>query len=141
MIIDTSALFALFRTDDPDHAAVSDTVESAGVLIVSPYVVAELDYLIRARVGQWAEISALGELSSGAFELPSLQAADLWACAGLVERYANLDIGVADASLVVLADRFGTHTICTLNRRHFSAIRTLDGRHFEVVPEIGHVNR
>ncbi len=134
MIVDTSGLFALFRADDPDHGAVADVLEQADLLVVSPYVVAELDYLVRTRIGFRAEILALVELCSGAYELPALQAADLVACAGLVERYADQDIGVTDASLVVLAGRYGLHTVCTLDRRHFGTIRALDGRPFEVLP-------
>ncbi|MFM8352862.1 MAG: PIN domain-containing protein [Actinomycetales bacterium] len=133
-MVDTSGLLALYRADDPDHAAVAAVLEHAGLLVVSPYVVAELDYLVRSRVGLHAEILALTELCSGAYELPTLQAADLLACAGLVERYADQDIGVTDASLVVLADRYGTHTICTLDRRHFGSIRSLDGQPFHVLP-------
>ncbi len=59
---------------------------------------------------------------------------DVKACAGLVERYADQDIGVTDASLVLLADRYGTHTICTLDRRHFGSLRALDGHPFQVLP-------
>lgn len=134
MIVDTSGLFALYRSDDPDHAAVATVLEHAALLVISPYVVAELDYLVRTRVGLRAEILALTELCSGAYEFPTLQAADLLACAGLVERYADQDIGVTEASLVLLADRYGTHTICTLDRRHFGSLRALDGQPFQVLP-------
>ena len=70
MIIDTSALIALFNDRDPAHA---ETVELFGSstddLIVSPYVVAELDYLVLTREGVQAELTVLRALSGGAWEL------------------------------------------------------------------------
>jgi hypothetical protein len=34
----------------------------------------------------------------------------------------------------VLADRYQTRTICTLDRRHFSILRSLDGQEFTLIP-------
>jgi hypothetical protein len=50
------------------------------------------------------------------------------------ERYARLDAALADASLVVLADRHGTRDILTLDRRHFRALTGLDGQPFRLLP-------
>jgi uncharacterized protein len=35
---------------------------------------------------------------------------------------------------VVLADRYGTTTVATLDRRHFSVLRPLSGGYFAIVP-------
>ncbi|HEX7322682.1 MAG TPA: PIN domain-containing protein, partial [Mycobacterium sp.] len=78
MIVDTSALLAYFDAAEPDHHAVSHIIDSAGdALVVSPYVVAELDYLVGTRVGVQAELAVLRELSGGAWELPDFGAAEL----------------------------------------------------------------
>ena len=134
IIVDTSALFAFMRLDDPDHAPVSRALDVSVPLVVSPFVIAELDYLVETRIGIRAELAVLAELSSGSYELPALTAADLISCAALIERYSDERVGVTDASLVVLADRYQTRTICTLDRRHFSVLRTLDDRPFDIVP-------
>ena len=52
----------------------------------------------------------------------------------VVVRYADLHLGVADASLVVLADRCATSRVLTLDRRRFEAVRTLGGAPFTVLP-------
>ena len=52
----------------------------------------------------------------------------------LVDQYRGLGIGVADASLTVLAERYRTRTILTLDPRHFDVMRPLDGGHFDIVP-------
>ena len=135
IIIDTSAVFALFVAADRDHRAVADLLtESDDGLVVSPYVVAELDYLIAKRGGVRDELLALNELCSGAYELPIMGVADLISCSMVIARYADQRIGVPDASLVVRADRYQTRTICTLDRRHFSVLRTLDDQPFDIVP-------
>ena len=134
IIVDTSALFAFMRIDDPDHAQVSRALDVSVPLVVSPFVIAEVDYLVATRIGIRAELAVLAELSSGSYELPALTAADLISCAALIECYSDQRVGVADASLVVLADRYQTRTICTLDRRHFSVLRTLDGQKLTLVP-------
>jgi predicted nucleic acid-binding protein len=54
--------------------------------------------------------------------------------ARLIRRYHDQDIGITDASLAVLARRYGTRTILTLDRRHFGVIRPLDGGRFKLIP-------
>lgn len=135
MIVDTSALLAYFDKLEPDHAAVSAVLERAtDPLVVSPYVVAEMDYLVATRHGTDAELAALAELAGGAWELPGFEAPDLTAAGRVIERYADQSIGVADASIVVLAARYRTKTIVTLDRRHFGVVRPLSGGRFTVLP-------
>lgn len=114
MIIDTSALLAYFDAAEPDHAAVSECIDSsADALVVSPYVVAELDYLVATRVGVDAELAVLRELAGGAWELANCGAAEIEQAARIVTKYQDQRIGIADAANVVLADRYRTRTILT----------------------------
>ncbi|WP_102142005.1 PIN domain-containing protein [Mycobacterium hubeiense] len=135
MIIDTSALLAYFDAGEPDHDAVARVIDgNEDPLVISPYVVAELDYLVATRVGVDAKLAVLGELSSGAWELAAIGGSDLELAASVVKKYRDQNIGVADASNVVLADRYQTRTIVTLDRRHFEVLRPLRGGRFIVVP-------
>jgi predicted nucleic acid-binding protein len=108
-----------------------DTDES---LVVSPYVVAELDYLVASRLGVSAELAVLADLASGAWDLAAIDAEALSQARSLIERYAGQRIGVADAANVVLAARYRTRTIVTLDRRHFDVLRPLAGGRFTVLP-------
>jgi len=135
VIVDTSALLAFFDRDEPDHVAVSAVLaHPVEPLVVSPYVVAELDYLVGARLGVSAELAALRELAGGAWDLPTMDVSDLERACSIIERYADQALGVADASNVVLADRYGTRTVVTLDRRHFSILRPLNGGRFKMLP-------
>jgi predicted nucleic acid-binding protein len=135
VIVDTSALLAFFDRDEPDHAAVSALLaQPSEPLVVSPFVVAELDYLVASHLGVSAELDVLRELSGGAWDLAAIDAADLERACSIIDRYSDQGLGVADASNVVLADRYGTRTIATLDHRHFDVLRPLGGGHFTVVP-------
>jgi predicted nucleic acid-binding protein len=135
IIADTSGLLAFFDRGEPEHRAVSDAVARvAGPLVVSPYVVAELDYLLATRVGVAQELAVLRELSGGAYVLSEFGAADMATAAVVIERYRAQDIGIADASIVVLAARYSTRRILTLDRRHFSVLRPSQGGRFSLLP-------
>jgi len=135
IVADTSGLLALFNRTEPAHHAVQRLVDGTrDPLVVSPYVVAELDYLVATRIGVEAELAVLAELAGGAYELAPIGPADLHAARNVVERYRDQSIGVADASIVVLADRYGTREALTLDRRHFEVLRPLTGGRFKLLP-------
>ena len=135
MIVDTGALLAFFDTDEPDHVTVSAVLGGATEpLVVSPYVVAELDYLVASRRGVSAELAVLRELTGGAWDLPAIDVEELVKARAVIERYADQNIGVADASNVILAERYRTRTIVTLDHRHFDILRPLSGGRFRILP-------
>ncbi len=137
VIVDTSALLAYFDASEPDHAAVAGTVTATtGLLVVSPYVVAELDYLVASRHGVNAELAVLDELTGGAWELAGFGMEDLQRARAVIAKYRDQEIGVADASNVVLAERYRTRTIATLDRRHFDVLRSATGDRFAVLPDV-----
>ncbi len=137
VIVDTSALLAFFDASEPDHEAVSGVLVVADVLVVSPYVVAELDYLVATRHGVDDELAVLDELTGGAWDLAGFDEERLRRAREVIASYRDQAIGVADASIVVLAERYRTRTIASLDRRHFDVVRSLDGGYFEVLPRVG----
>ena len=137
VIVDTSALLAFFDASEPDHDAVSEVLAIADVLVVSPYVVAELDYLVASRHGVDDELAVLDELAGGAWDLAAFDDDGLRRARGVIASYRDQQIGVADASIVVLAERYRTRKIASLDRRHFGVLRSLDGGYFEVLPQAG----
>jgi len=105
-----------------------------GPFLLSPFVLAETDYLLLSRVGTAAESAFLGEVASGAYQLEPFDQDDVGESARIVERYASLRIGIADASLVVIAARSRTHRLLTLDERHFRTVRPLRGHAFTLLP-------
>lgn len=135
MIVDTSGLLAALDSRSAKHADAQRALAKAEPpLVLSPFVLAELDYLVSARVGPRATRDLLEDVGRAAYELASIEADDVAEAASVIDRYHDLGIGLADASIVVLADRYGTNRVLTLDERHFRALRTLDGKPFTLLP-------
>ena len=135
IVLDTSGLLSSLYPDQTRHADCRRVLErEAGPFLLSPFVVAEMDYLIGRNRGLADQLAFLAEIGDGAYRLIPFDAADLAIARQLMETYGDLRVGLADASLVVLAARHRTRRVLTLDERHFRAIRSLDGAHFELLP-------
>ena len=135
ILLDTSGLLAAIDASQRAHAAARDALAAAeGPLLLSPFVLAELDHLLASRVGLSAELALLAEVERGAYRLEPMAADDVGRARELVERYRDLDLGLADASIVVLASRHSTWEVLTLDERHFRAFRGPHGQVFTVLP-------
>ena len=135
LILDSSGLLAAIDARQEDHAAAREVLESArGPLLMSSFVLAELDYMILTRMGQRQELALLGEVARGVYRLEHLSEADVAGAAGVIERFAGLEVGLADASIVVLANRHGTLDVLTLDERHFRTLRGPGEHPFRLLP-------
>ena len=135
ILLDTSGLLAAIDAAQRHHAAAAAALAAAAPpWILSPFVLAELDYLLVSRVGVPAERALLAEVARGVYRLESFGADDVEAADRVIGRYSGLGIGLADASIVVLAERFRTRDVLTLDGRHFRALRGPDGEPFRLLP-------
>lgn len=100
---------------------------------MSAFAAAEADYLILSRLGLKAQLAYLEDLAQ-TYVVRSLDPTGLQRARTLCQQYSDLQIGLADASAVVLAATHGTHAIATFDQRHFRKITTLDGQSFRLVP-------
>ncbi len=134
MILDTSALLSALFSDQRHHTECAEVLAASRSRVLSPFVLAETDYLITRSAGVAAEVALLGEVGRGAYELAQFSEHDVAAASDIVGRYSDLGIGLADASLVILANQRDTRDIFTLDERHFRALRTVDGKPFRLLP-------
>lgn len=127
MLIDTSGLLAALFADQRRHEECAAALLAAGrPLVISPFVLAELDYLIGKLAGVDAQLALLDEVARGAYELAAFSASEVGLARQIAARYGDLEIGLADASIVVLARRLSDSDVLTLDERHF---RVLAGEH------------
>lgn len=104
IICDTGPLVAVLNANDADHRRCTEFLEGypGSILVPSP-VVTEVCYMAESRVGPNAEAEFLRSLASGELEFAELTKPDLSRMAELVQRYADLPLGAADASVIALA--------------------------------------
>ncbi len=97
-------------------------------------VVTEVCQLIERRQGSKAEAAFLSSFRSG-LVLADVTAEDLDRMSELVEVYADLPLGVVDASVIAVAERHGLTEVATLDRRHFTVVRPRHVDAFTLLPE------
>lgn len=134
MIIDTGVVYAGADEDDADHVACAEVLDAhPGRLLVPVPVLVESAWLIERRLGPAAEARFL--IAAGhELERVDLLDAEWDRAAGLIATYADLGLGLVDASVVAVAERLGVAQIATLDRRHFSVVRPRHVDAFELLP-------
>ncbi len=106
IVLDTSGLLAAI---DGYHAAAREVQEHARTgSILSPFVLAELNYMVSTQMGSGHELSLLGEVGRGAYRLEPFSTQDVSEATKLIRKHVDLDISLADASNVILANRHDT---------------------------------
>jgi uncharacterized protein len=90
--------------------------------------------LILTRLGIDVEFAFLEDLAEGTFLVEWLSRPELATALALARRHRDLAIGLADASLVVLAQRFRTRRLVTFDERAFRNISPLQGGTFMLLP-------
>lgn len=119
--LDTSALFALLNRRDPDHEPVAQALlADRGPYLVPAGILAEIGYLIEQRLGLEVLDAFLADLEQRAFVLEPTDD-DLARVRELVRRYADLPLGLADATVIACAERH-RGTVLTLDIRDFSVV-------------------
>jgi predicted nucleic acid-binding protein len=127
MIADTGALYAAFDRADAHHEAVSGYLRTLDEKpVVSPLVLAELDHLALVRLGEAARAEIMAELAD-TVSVATFTQAMFVASADVAARHGDLALGLTDASIVVLAQEYGTRDILITDQRHFRAVRPLLG--------------
>jgi predicted nucleic acid-binding protein len=135
ILLDTSGLLAALDGSEQRHRdAVAALRAVPPPWVLSPFVLAELDYLLATRVGIAAERELLAEVGRGVYRLEALDADDIADAERVIGRHPTLGIGLADASIVVLASRYGVRDVLTLDERHFRVLRPTGGRPFRILP-------
>ena len=135
LVVDTSALYAVADGSDDDHNACDELLGTfAGELVVPTPLVVESSWLICDRLGAAAEASFLRSVTTGELRREDLTDADWERALALVEGYADLALGLVDASIVAVAERLGVGNIATLNHRDFRVVRPRHTEAFQLLP-------
>jgi predicted nucleic acid-binding protein len=123
IVADTGAILALIDRRDRHHKTLRAEFEREGERWVLPWaILPEVDYLVATELGGRAHDAWLADLADGAFEVEWGDEADLAAAVRLHRRHRALQLGLVDATVMVVSERLAASAIATLDLRHFGAV-------------------
>jgi predicted nucleic acid-binding protein len=135
LVLDTGPLLAALDAADPDHSVCASLItEAREDLLVPALVLAELDYWCHKRLGGEVWISFLDDVLAGAYRVEPPIDADLRRCRELQATYLDLRLGITDASVIALVERFDEPKVATLDHRHFGTVRPQHVEALNLVP-------
>jgi uncharacterized protein len=135
LIVDAGPLIAAADTDDPHHVACREMLAGAdGPLLVPVLAIAETAYMLGGRLGSGAERRFAAAIQAGELLPEPVETSDWQRITELVGQYADVALGIADASVVAACERLGETKLGTLDRRHFSIIRPRHCPALELLP-------
>ncbi|WP_040838112.1 PIN domain-containing protein [Nocardia brevicatena] len=140
VIGDTSGLVAAFNTDDPEHARARRALREASATVISPLVFAEIEHILTRNVDRKTAHAVrdwlLRQERSMRVLIAETPGAVLRAARAVQDRHTELRLDLADAVNAVLAERYETDTVLTLDRWDFRAVRPLTGHPaFRLLPD------
>lgn len=123
VVVDTAPILAAANVRDESHELAARLVTMLGRQLVVPEPVAvEADWLLRDRLGARVARAFLDTLVVGAHERVALGPSLFARAVEIDRRYADLDLGLVDASVMAIAEA------------RSAAILTFDFRHFRAAP-------
>jgi len=133
VLLDTGVVVALLDASEKLHSLCARAVEALyAPLITCEAVIAESCYLLRNLPG--APETVLDNVTAGVFQIPLQLSRESLAVREVARRYRDRRIDLADACLIVLAERFNTADVLTLDR-DFAIYRWGKRRPFRLLPE------
>jgi uncharacterized protein len=134
VLLDTGCIVAMLDGSEGHHQLCSDVVaELEAPLLTCESVITEACYLLRDTKG--APAAVLENVRQNVFLLPFRLVDHVAELAGLMKKYSDVPMSLADACLVTMANQLQTGRILTLDR-DFKIYRWGKNRPFELLLEI-----
>ncbi len=132
LLLDTGAFVALVTPTEKQHAACVAFLQSwRGTVVTTEAVLTETLYLVGSR-WSWQQ-SCLMFFLRGAFTLMPQTPSTLERITALMDKYQDVPMDFADATLVALGEELETNQIFTLDR-DFSTYRLNNKTPFQIFP-------
>jgi predicted nucleic acid-binding protein len=133
-VADTGFVVALLNRSDAMHDAVTIVYSQQQRVLLPQTVLAEVAYLVGRASGIKTVVAFLRGLSASRFRLVALTDLDMQRAANILDRYADSRIDFVDATVMAIAERYGSNTILTLDQRDFRLFRPAHCAYFELLP-------
>lgn len=136
LVLDTSGIVALYDASAEAHTGAVEAVRAASMRLVPAAILAEIDYMLGVRLSPDAALDFLRAVESGFFMIEPFTRDDAGYCRALIEKYAQLQLGLADAAVMAVAERHRAVNVLSLDRRHFDVVRPTAFAAFRLWPAV-----
>jgi predicted nucleic acid-binding protein len=134
VLVDAGPLVAILHRDDKDHHPCVEALQKLREPLLTTWMpVTEAMYLLE--FSPLAQSGLLEMIERRALQLLELGAEDMSQVRSLLEKYRDLPMDFADATLVHVANREKIQTMFTLDKRDFSVYRLARGKTFTIIPD------
>ena len=130
LVVDTGFLVALYLRNDPLHEAAVQFLRHhrAPLITVTPVVVEACHFL-----GTRGKVELLRWIHREALHVADLPSDAYPVLAAYMEKYSDLEIDLADAALIWLAELTGEYQVLTVDERDFGSFRLKGRKRFDLV--------
>ena len=134
IIVDAGPLIALIDRSDADHGRCARALDGLRLPLVTTWpAFTEAMYVLGTTTGFTGQRALWGMNHDRMLELVELEPASVERAARLMEKYADLPMDLADATLVALAEQLAQDRIFTIDG-DFAVYRRANRRPFRLVP-------
>lgn len=124
ILADTGFWIALINARDRYHTHAVEVMESLDEGLITTWpVVTETCHLLGRHLSTEAQIAFMTVMDSGDVELAVIAQKHIRRLSQLMQKYRDLPMDLADASLVLLAEELGHGRILSTDRRDFRTYR------------------
>jgi predicted nucleic acid-binding protein len=135
VLVDTGPIVAMFSESDSHHrVCVEELKKIDGPLLTCWPVLTEVAWLLRAHLEAIRRL--LSTFGGKPFQILPLHETELADISAILVKYKNLNIQLADAALLHLANRESISTVFTLDRRDFGTFRLSQGKTLRLIPKL-----
>ncbi|MGH9026358.1 MAG: type II toxin-antitoxin system VapC family toxin [Acidimicrobiia bacterium] len=135
LIVDAGPVVASADETDSRRALVQDLLRNErGALILPAPVSMQVDSLLGESVSRSTRRAYREDLADGRFEVVCLEPEDYGIALQLDQQYPDLDLGLGQLSIIVLARKLRTRRVLTFEHKCFRAVKPLQGGAFTLLP-------
>jgi predicted nucleic acid-binding protein len=135
IVLDSGVLIAAADVDDNHHEPCTRLIADRGSeFLVPATVVVEVCWMLGRHVSVTLEADLHDAIAEGELQLEVLERIDYARTSELVTTYADLPLGMVDASVVAIAERLDVIEVATIDHRHFSVVRPRHVDAFTLLP-------
>jgi len=117
-LIDAGPLIALFNKNDKYHEKIKELIKNyKGLLTTSWPVITEVCHMLDFNIG--AQIDFLKWIKLGGLKVEDIETEEIHKIIKLSEKYSDIPMDLADATLIIISERLGIKEIITIDSDYY----------------------